>query len=336
MDQAEHLVCFHLLLVPIAENTKHTASLNLTQGPSSRFNTQTTHQIPAPDVIEISDDEPDPPRSTRANQEIIEILSSDAEDMPQSPPIHPQSPPSLPQILPGPLGQSPHVEERLDPPNPPSTPPQGSSPSPQSPMVSSPNEVENMMITSSPPALPANSSFLHESVEDSEPEGEVMEDVQEVDDFQPLLASPANDPIVQTAQFDDELPPPPPSSRSPSPNTPISPSHQTPISRHPTPTVRYLLYGGPNGIFKGANASVLQYMQSVPTKDAPQNTTTPPLNSPPDRDERIHLSTTIVPSPYVPAPIHEPETPPVSSKVSYSQLLSNIFPSHPKFLRQLT
>lgn len=68
---------------------------------------------------------------------------------------------------------------------------------------------------------------------------------------------------------DDGSNPPPPSSSG-------SPSHLIPLSGYPTPTVRYLIYGGPNGIFRDANASILQHMQAstsdtiIPEAPTPQ------------------------------------------------------------------
>lgn len=110
-----------------------------------------------------------------------------------------------------------------------------------------------------------------------------MEDDHELDDLQAVLASPMNDTIIQNAQSDDEFPSLPPPSSS-------SPSYHIPISRGPTPTVRHILYGGPDGIFRDANLSLLQHMQVGLKQDAPL---TPP----------------------VPGPVHEAETSPVSSSV---------------------
>jgi hypothetical protein len=190
-------------------------------------------------------------------------LSSDTEPALQSPLPPPSPPQKLSQVSPERLRHPTHVEENLDLPNP-STPPQDS-PSPpfQSPPVSS-HEVEDMMNISSSPTKPATSSYPFEPVEDSEQEEEVtMEDTHEADDLQGTSASPVEDSIIQSAQSGDELPSLPPPSSS-------SPSCHIQISRGPTPIVRYLLYGGPNGIFRDANIS-LQKMQARSSQDIPSN-----------------------------------------------------------------
>ena len=123
----------------------------------------------------------------------------------------------------------------------------------------------------SSPTIPPTSSHPLEPVEDSEPEREVtMEDAHEVHDPQAISTASIQDSIIQNVQSDDELPPlPPPSSSSPSCNFQIS--------RGPTPIVRYLLYGGPGGIFRDANTSLLQHTQARSSQYAPSTPLTPGL-----------------------------------------------------------
>jgi hypothetical protein len=297
------LILYGYVLIPI----DYTGSSNTAQGLSPRLSAQAGH-VAATDVIEISDsDELDSPGSTRVNQapvnfpapslavraEVIEIFSSDAEDASQSPPLQSSPPSGMPQISPGMLRQSP---EGLEIPIPPSTPPQVSFSPPQLPAISSPHEAENMMIGSSSPTLPAIPSCGFETVEDSEPEKVAMEDTHDLDDPQDVAVSPV----------DETVPPPPPISSSP--------SHLTPISRPPTPTVtvRNLLYGRPDGIFRDANASVLQHFQSAPNQDVSLSTPTLPLDAPLEVEAEAQPPPTFDAGPPVPEPVHRPQSPPVS------------------------
>jgi hypothetical protein len=161
-----------------------------------------------------------------------------------------------------------------------------------------------MMITSSSPTLPAIPSHGFETVEDSEPEEVAMEDAHDLDDPQDVSVSPVDDTDL-SAQADEPVPPPPTSS---------SPSHLTPISRPPTPTVtvRYLLYGGPDGIFRDANASVLQHFQSASNQDVSLSTPTLPLDVPLEVEAEAQSPPTFDAGPPVPEPVHRPQTPPVS------------------------
>lgn len=329
------------LLIPYAYMLKtlnSTGSSNPAQDSSSRFS-QASHHVPAPDVIEISDsDEPDSSQFTGRNQasvsfpapslasrtEVIELFSSDAEDAPQSPTLPPPPSSSMPQMLPGRPRQSP---EGLDISNSPSTPPQVSS-SPQLPTVSSPHEVEEMMVALSSPTTPPNPSNPFESVEDSEPEGVAMEETCDVDDPQAVSVSPVEDTLQNPHSDDEPVPPPPPTSSSISPHTPIS--------RHPTPTVRYILYGGPNGIFRDANASLLQHIQSAANQDALLSSFTPPLSTPMDREAEIQPPPTMNAVSPVSGPAPRPETPLVSNVVFSPWPLSSTFFRYPKVLRQLT
>ena len=209
---------------------------------------QAQHHIPTSvEIIEISDAEPDLPRSTGVNQspvpslatghEVIEISSSDGEDRPQSP----QSP--LIQTSLQPLISSPHEVERMmsiDNITQYSLPLPPSPPHPQILQVNTTLETtdRNLMevpALSSPssPSSPGHHPHALGSAETSEPEEGPLAD-------------------------NDSNPPPPSSSGSP--------SHLIPLPGYPAPTVRYLIYGGPNGIFKDANASILQHMQT-PTSD---------------------------------------------------------------------
>lgn len=289
------------------------------------------------EVIEISNsDEPDSPRFTRMNQglvkfsissletgqEVIEIMSSDAEDVPQSlhSPIQTSPPPGIPQMSPGRLRQPSQIggSPNDDFPDLTHIPPQGSfSSSPQLPDVSSSEETENMMdiddvIHHSPPPplplpqpplplpipqinlavdaierrlsnvtvspIPSHSTHLphaSEFVEDSEPEiGLPTEVTHDRGASQVTPTPPMENTTVHSAESDnDSLPPPPPSSSSP--------SYHMPLSSHPTPTVRCLLYGGPHGIFKDANTSIVQHIQTT----LPQKPISSPSSPPPD----VHL-----------------------------------------------
>jgi len=301
---------------------------------------QASHHIPIPkEVIEISDsDDPDSSRFTGMDQalhkppvssmtigpEIIEILSSDAEDDPKSP----QSP--LTQTLP--LRQSTHMGESPDLPDLTPIPPQGGFPlPPQLPEVPSPHEVESMMeiddvihhspplplpsplapevdptvdaiertdsnVTVSPsPPSPPHPPHGFESVEDSElEEGPPTEDTNDVDAPQVTPTPSGEDVTDQNTESDDDPHSPPPPSSS-------SPSFHIPPSGHPTPTVRHLLYGGPNGIFRDANASVVQYMQTM----LPQNPPTSLPNTHPGGEAEIQPSSNIgAVTPHVPNPPH--------------------------------
>ena len=277
------------------------------QGSSLRFSVQAAHHIPASEVIEISDsDEPDSSQFTGINQpstslatrmEVIEILSSDGEDTPQSPLAQPLPLPSTSQVLPERSRQSAHTEGGMDLVDLPVTPPQSSfPPPPQLLEVSPPCEVEDMMSLSSPPIIPANPSQALESVEDSEPEREMeMDDTQAVDDPQAASVSPVLNSIILNPRSDDE----PPSSSS-------SPSHHTPFSRHPSPIVRCLLYGGPNGIFKAANASILQHLQLAPPQDILSAPLPSPLDTHPDVERQIQLPPVVDSTPHIPKPLASP------------------------------
>jgi hypothetical protein len=275
------------------------SSISAQGTPSKPFIQANHHPHHPPEILEISDsDEPNSFRFTGMNQppinsppafpatrkEVIEILSSDPEPTPQSPLSPPSPPHNMPLMFTWRLNQPAHMDENPDLQDPftslqgPPPPP----PPPQFPSVSSPHEIESMMNISSSPTLPPISSHPFEAVEDSELEGEVgMEDTHESDDLQAAPTVPMDDTIIQNAQSEDELPPLPPPSSS-------SPSCHIPISRGPTPTVRYLLYGGPNGIFRDANTSLLQHMQARADQDTPL---TPPISG----------------------PVHAAGTPPVSS-----------------------
>lgn len=231
----------------------------------------------------MNQDQASPPLApSTAMAEVIEILSSDAEPTPHSS-LPPPSPPlsNMSQAPTGRLSQSAHVEENLNLSNP--SPIFQNSPPPS---VSSPHEVESMMNILSSPTLPPTTSQPFEPVEDSEAEEEVvMKDTHEVDDSQTPLPSPMDGSTNQHIQSDDELPPLPPPSSS-------SPSCQIQISRGPTPTVRYLLYGGPSGIFRDANTSLLQHMQTKPNQDTPL-------------------------TPLIPEPAHEARIPSVSNSILF-------------------
>ncbi|KAF9653274.1 hypothetical protein BDM02DRAFT_1885649 [Thelephora ganbajun] len=271
---------------------------NPTPGSSLTFNIQTSHHIPPPEVIEISDsDEPDSSRSIRVNQaplnfpvsslptgqEVIEIMSSDAEDVPQSPqsPLTQILPPqdSFPLLAQLPGVPPPHeVENMMDIddtiqhspllPSSPSFPP----PVPQASLVDTIERTLSNVTVSSSPTLPTYSFYASESVGDSEPEkAPLIEDTHNVAAPQATLPPPVGIIISQNIESDDDFHPPPPPSLS-------SLSHHTPLSGHPIPTVRHLLYGGPNGIFRDANASIVQHIQGA----LPQNPILHPLTLPPN------------------------------------------------------
>ena len=252
-------------------------------------------------------------------------MSSDAEDASQPPcPSHTQTPPlpNVPQVPPAHVGGSPGFPD-LTPIPPQSLPPLP----PQIPEASSPHEVENMMdvddtiqhsppppsppppppsiplpqadlavdaigrtlsnvtVTSSP-VHPVHPSHALDFVEDSEPEaGSPTEAAHDGGAPQATPTPSVENIITQAAESDDDFHPPPPTS-------PSSQSHHTSLSRHPTPTVRGLLYGGPNGIFRDANTSILQHIWAA----LPQNTTSSPPALPPnidpDREPEVQLPST--------------------------------------------
>jgi len=358
----ENLVCLYLLCcIYNLVKVHHTAPLSKGQNPAQGSSSMSSHHIPVPkEVIEISDsDEPDssrftgvdqalpkPPASMTTGPEVIEIMSSDAEDEPQSP----QSP--LAQMPPNRLRQSTHMRESPDLPDLTPIPPQGVFPLPsQLPEVSSPHEVESMMeiddpVHHSPPLPPPASSSLpvphidptvdaiertlsnvtvspssphppypphaFEPVEDSEPEeGPPTEDTHDTDAPQTTPIPSGEDIIDQSTGSDDDFHPPPAPSSS-------SPSHHIPLSGHPTPTVRHLLYGGPNGIFRDANASIVQYMQTSPPQNPTLNPPTSLLNTHPDGEAEIQP-----PSPIDAPPPHVPNLPygPMTTQVNDTFLL---------------
>lgn len=251
---------------------------------------------------------------------VIEIMSSDGEDNPQSP-QSPQSPliqtsslPSISQTQPGGLRQATHMRRSPGLPDLTPIPPEGSLPLPsQLPEVSSPHEVENMMdvddtvqhsspfspppslplyipqvnhtvdaiertlsnvTVSSPPIHQAHPPHAFEPIEDSEPEGgPSTEDNHDVDGPQGIPIPSVENIIAQNPESDDGFHSPPPPSSS-------SPSHH--ISLSSTPIVRCLLYGGPNGIFRDANTSIMQHIQatSLQTPSA-SDTVAPHVPNPP-------------------------------------------------------
>jgi len=258
---------------------------------------------------------------SETGQEIIEIISSDAEDTSQPPhsPTHTSPLADISQVSPErsrqstPNGGSPDLPD-LTP-----IPPQSSFPvPPQLPQVSSPCEVEDMMDIddmsqhSPPPTSPPPTSLpptflvphvdfsidaigralssvavspsptnpthpLHapEFVEDSEPDSGLPKGVvHDRDTPQATPTPPVENAGIQRAESDDDFHSPPPPSSS-------SPSHNAPLSRHPSPTVRHLLYGGPNGIFKDANASIVQHILPTVPQDS-LNPPTSPSNAHPD------------------------------------------------------
>jgi len=279
-------------------------------------------------------------------------MSSDTEDASQPPhyPIQTSPLAVISQLLPegsrqpAPIGGSPDLPD-LTP-----IPPQSSFPAlPQFPQVSSPHEVENMMdiddtyqhspplpssplpsplpvsqvdlsidaigrtlssVTVSPsPIHPSHPPHASEFVEDSEPDtGPSKGGAHDRDTPQATPTPPVENVVVQSAESDDDSPPPPSSS---------SPSHNVPLSRHPTPTVRHLLYGGPNGIFKDANASVVQHIWSTVPQDPIPNPTTPPPNVHPDGELENGL-----PSAVDAVTPPEPTSPPAIVQVNDSVPLS--------------
>ena len=318
----------------------------LAKGSSSSPNIPTSHHIPAShEVIEISDsDGPGSPVFTEVNQgsvkyivsvlpetgkEVIELMSSDAEDIPQSPlvqtlplpdlsqvaversqqPVHAGGSPDLPDLTPFPPQSSfppssqqlpevssPHeagdmmdiddpIQDSLPlpPPSLPLPPPFPSLPSPSIPpstpqvglAVDTVDTVERALssvaVTVLPsPTRPPSSPHASEFVEDSEPETESpTEAIHDIFTPQATPAPSVENTTIQGPESDNDTHPPPPPSSS-------SSSHHVPLSRHPTPSVRCLLYGGPNGIFKDANTSVMQHIWAT----NPQSPTLCPPASP--------------------------------------------------------
>ena len=279
-------------------------------------------------------------------QEVLEIMSSDDEDTSHPPPIPTSPPASMPQMSverleePAPDGGSPDLPD-LTP-----IPPQSSFPAhPQLPQISSPHEVENMMdiddaiqhspplpsppsppspplpapqvdlaiatieralssVTVSPsPAHPAHPPHVSEFVEDSDPDAGPPKGVIHDRDTPQATPTPSmENTVVQSAGSDDDSHPPPPPSSS-------STSHNVSLSRHPTPTVRHLLYGGPDGIFKDANASIVQHIwASIPINPTSNLPTSPPndyFNGEPENGLPSALGTV---TPPVPTSPHEPAT----------------------------
>jgi hypothetical protein len=274
---------------------------------------QSSHHIPvSKEIIEISDsDEADPPWFTGMDQassippvsllatgpEVIEIMSSDAEDTHQSPksplthtlPPVPQEQPLFCQP------SSPHEVERMmdiddmiqhSPPLP--SPPSLTLQVPQvDPTVNAIERTLSNVSVSSSPTYQGHPPHAFESVEDSEPdEGPLVRDSFDMDTPQDVLPPSVGNIITQASGSDDDSHPPPPSSSS-------SPSYHIPPSGHSTPIVRRLLYGGPNGIFRDANASLIQHTQVA----LPQNPQLP--------------STSNVVVPQIPSPPHVPAIPQV-------------------------
>ena len=134
------------------------------------------------------------------------------------------------------------------------------------------------VVVSSSPTHQAHPPHPSESVEDSEPEkGSFSEDNHTMDAPQGTLVPSVEGAIVQHTGSDDDFHPPPPSSSPP--------SHHMPPSRQLTPTVRCLLYGGPNGIFRDANTSIMQHIQATSLQNtilSPQTSAEIPLPSAPD------------------------------------------------------
>lgn len=261
-------------------------------------------------------------------QEVIEIMSSDTEDTSQPPnsPIQTSHLADISQMSPEGLQQPPLVGGSPDLPDLTPIPPQSSFPTlPQLPQVSSPHEVENMMdiddtsqhspplssppppplpvpqvdlsvdaigrtlssVTVSPsPAHPTHPLHASEFVEDSESDAGPSKGGVHDRDTPQVTPPPLENSVVRSAEPDDDFHPPPPPSSS-------SPSYNVPLSRHPTPTVRYLLYGGPNGIFKDANASIVQHIWATIPQDPVSNLPTSPPNAYPDGELENGLSSAV-------------------------------------------
>lgn len=158
--------------------------------------------------------------------------------------------------------------------------------------------LSNVTVSSSP-TYPTHPPHAFESVEDSEPEGGLSTEDRDA----PQAGS-------------DDLDPPP----SPSPS---SPSHHTPLSGHPTPIVRYLLYGGPDGIFRDANASIVQHTPISPQDPNLQLATLPSAHQ--DRETELEAPPTVnAITPHTPDPQHGS----VVAKVNNTMLLLLIATSH--------
>ena len=318
-----------------------------------------SHHIPTPqEVIEISDSEPDSPSFTRVNQasvkfavsslatgeEVIEIMSSDAEDSPEAP----HSPPTqtlslldvsqMPPVRPSQLtqaGESPDLPD-LTP-----IPPQSSIPPPPHPEVSSPHEAENMMdvdniVQHSPPLPPPPSpipqvdlavdalerTLLNVAVSSSitcppstsEPEMGPPTDDRDTPQVTP---TPSVENTTQSAGSDDGSHPPPPSS---------SPSYHTPLPRRPAPSLKRHFHGGPYGFFKGASTSAIHTWETLPqNRDPPA--------SPPSVCQDGKPPTTSMVTPPIPDFPCEPGI----AQVNGSTLLSQLSPNAPfRYLYHLT
>lgn len=209
-------------------------------------------------------------------QDTIEILSSDAEENPKSPsPITQVSPlsyqipiplegshfllPQLPEVSSCEVEKIMDIDDTVQ-----SFPPLPSLPSPPSlplqipqvdPTVDAIEKTLSNVSVSSSPTNQAHLPHAFGSIDNSESEGGPL-----------------------TEDNNNYSHPPPPSSSS-------SPSHQILPSRHPTPTVRGLIYGGPNGIFRDANASIVQHSQvelpQNPVLPSSSGTLVPKIPSPP-------------------------------------------------------
>ena len=305
------LACFLFpCYISILTKVSHTAPSSKKRKTAQVFSSsvprpQSSHHIPtSKEIIEISDsDEGDSSWFTGTNQassrpsasflatepEVIEIMSSDAEDnhqSPQSPLIHTPPPVSQEQPVPPQL-PSPHEVERMmeidDMIQHSSSPPPSPSLHPHIPQVdpivdATERNLSNVSVSPSP-TYQGHPPHASESVEDSEPEGgSLVRDSYDMDTPQDTLAPSVGNIITQANGSDDDSHPPPPSSSS-------SPSHHISPPRHPTPIVRRLLYGGPNGIFRDANASLIQHTQAAlpPNHQLPStpNTVVPQAPSPP-------------------------------------------------------
>ena len=232
--------------------------------------------------------------------EVIEIMSSDAEDnhqSPQSPLTHIIPPVSQEQPMPPQLPSPDEVERVMDiddiiqhsPPLPP--PPSLSLQIPDPTVDAIERTLSNVSVSFSP-TYQDHHPNASESVGDSEPEERpLVRDSYDMDTPQDTVAPSVGNIITQATGSDDDFHPPPPSSSS-------SPSYHIPPSGHPTPIVRHLLYGGPNGIFRDANASLIQHIQAALPPD-------PQLPS---------TSNTVIPQ--TPSPPHSPAIPQVKSILS--------------------
>ena len=146
------------------------------------------------------------------------------------------------------------------------------------PIVDATERTLSNVSVSPSPTYQGHPPHASESVEDSEPEGgSLVRDSNDMDTPQDTLAPSVGNITTQANGSDDDSHPPPPSSSS-------SPSHYISPPRYPTPIVRRLLYGGPNGIFRDANASLIQHPQALPPNyqlPSTPNTVVPQASSPP-------------------------------------------------------